>query len=188
MQRLILFGCVLTLLGSCTTPAEETPSAPSDTISETAVQDETGALIAVIENETNCFFQRDYGCWKGHFIQSDMAFQGWNNPDGSYSAAVGWNEIDKMSGQYLKDNPVAEGGSSHPKVERRQVKVRFLTPTLAYMTWDQYNSSPDNSYYTKSLETRLMQKVGIQWKILNVTAFWDYTQKIPPGSLPGSTN
>ena len=103
--------------------------------------------------------------------------------DGTFDAKVGWPEIDKSAGKYIKDNPVPAGGSSHPKVERRNMKVKFFTETLAYLTWDQYNSNPEMHRYTRSLETRLMEKMGTTWKIVNVTSYWDYVNLMPLDSL-----
>jgi len=144
---------------------------------------ETETLVAVIDNETSCFFARDYECWKAHYAHVDYAFQGWNRMDGTFDAKVGWPEIDKSAGKYIKNNPVPAGGSSHPKVERRNMKVKFFTETLAYLTWDQYNSNPEMHRYTHSLETRLMEKMGTTWKIVNVTSYWDYVNLMPLDSL-----
>jgi hypothetical protein len=37
--------------------------------------------------------------------------------------------------------------------------------------------------YTRSLETRLMEKIGSSWKIVNVTSYWDYVNLVPIDSL-----
>ena len=144
---------------------------------------ETDAIISVIENETSCFYARDYECWKAHFAHVDYAFQAWNKADGTFSANVSWTALDKVAGQYIKDNPVPPGGSSHPRVERRNMKIKFFTNTLAYLSWDQYNINPEMNAYTQSLETRLMEKMGGVWKIVNVTSYWDYVNLIPVDSL-----
>ena len=144
---------------------------------------ETDAIMSVIENETACFYARDYECWKAHFAHVDYAFQAWNKADGTFSANVGWTALDNVAGKYIKDNPVPPGGSSHPKVERRNMKVKFFTNTLAYLSWDQYNSNPEMQAFTHSLDTRLMEKIGGVWKIVNVTSYWDYVNLVPIDSL-----
>ncbi len=110
---LLLFHCFLVLM-SCQnkeTGSNEVVSTPTfDQASETT------SIMAIIENETACFYARDYECWKAHFAHVDYAFQAWNNADGTFDAKVGWNELDKKAGQYIKDNPVPPGGSSHPQV------------------------------------------------------------------------
>ncbi|HEY3387920.1 MAG TPA: hypothetical protein VGK46_15510 [Saprospiraceae bacterium] len=144
---------------------------------------ETETIVAVIDNETACFFARDYECWKAHYAHVDYAFQAWNRMDGTFDAKVGWPAINQNAGKYIQDNPVPPGGSSHPKVERRNMKVKFFNETLAYLTWDQYNSNPQMNAYTHSLETRLMEKMGTTWKIVNVTSYWDYINLVPIDSL-----
>jgi len=144
---------------------------------------ESSSIIAIIENETACFYARDYECWKAHFAQVDYAFQAWNNADGTFDAKVGWNEVDKKAGQYIKDNPVPSGGSSHPKVERRNMKMKFFNNGLVYMSWDQYNINPAMNAYTHSLETRIMEKIAGVWKIVNVTSYWDYVNLVAKDSL-----
>jgi len=144
---------------------------------------ETESIMAVIENETSCFFARDYDCWKAHFAHVDYAFQAWNRADGTFDAKVGWPEIDSKAGQYIKDNPVPPQGSSHPDVQRRNVQVHFFNETLAYLSWDQYNFNPGTKAYTQSLETRIMEKMGQAWRIVNVTSYWDYARQISQDSL-----
>ncbi len=144
---------------------------------------ETDLIISIIENETSCFYHRDYECWKAHFAQVDYAFQGWNNADGTFSAEVGWGAIDGNAGKYIKDNPVPPGGSSHPKVERRNMQIKFFNNTLAYLSWDQYNINPEMTKYTHSKDTRIMEKIKGVWRIVNVTSYWDYVNLIPIDSL-----
>ena len=176
----ILLFCLL-IFYSCRkneSESTETPATPNfDQISATE------SIMAIIENETACFYARDYECWKAHFAHVDYAFQAWNNADGTFNAKVGWNEVDQKAGQYIKDNPVPPGGSSHPKVERKNMKVKFFNDTLAYLSWDQYNINPAMNAYTHSLETRIMEKIAGVWKIVNVTSYWDYVNLVAKDSL-----
>ena len=168
------------IIGSCK-PENTTPSnvaAPTfDQVSETE------SIMSVIENETSCFYARDYDCWKAHYAHVDYAFQAWNNADGTFDAKVGWGEIEAKTGKYIQDNPVPPGGSSHPKVERRNLKIKFFNPTMAYLTWNQYNINPEMKMYTPSLESRILEKMAGSWKIVNLTAYWDYVNLIPVNDL-----
>ena len=180
----IIFSCMLSslLLISC----KEDAGVSGGQMAAAPVFDqnaETETIVAVIENETSCFFARDYECWKAHYAHVDYAFQAWNNMDGTFNAKVGWTAINNNAGQYIKDNPVEPGGSSHPKVQRKNMTVKYFTNTLAYLTWDQYNINPEMKAYTHSLETRLMEKMGTTWKIVNVTSYWDYVNLVPVDSL-----
>ncbi|MDZ4746976.1 MAG: hypothetical protein SH808_00700 [Saprospiraceae bacterium] len=181
MYKLTFFTLFLVVtIASCKTDDAKPESSPSATFDQVS---ETDAIMSVIENETSCFYARDYNCWKAHYAHVDYAFQSWNNADGTFDAKVGWGEINSKAGKFIQDNPVPPGGSSHPKVERRNVKVKFFNSGLAYLSWNQYNINPAMKMYTPSLETRIMEKIGGAWKIVNVTAYWDYVNLVPVNEL-----
>ena len=151
---------------------------------------ELAAIMEVIAEETTCFFARDYQCWKEHWVNEDYAFQAWNNTDGTYDAKVGWSEVDRRIGTYIKDNPATLGGTmGHPSVERLNLRKRFYGDQVAYLTWEQYNSDDNEETYQISQEVRLMEKVDGKWKIVTVAAFWDYKNIVQAGTftqeLPG---
>ena len=181
MYKLTYFLLALTLfIGSCKSDNSQTANGPTPTFDQVS---ETESIMSIIENETSCFYARDYECWKAHFAHTDYAFQAWNNADGTFNAKVGWGEIDARSKKYIEDNPVPPDGSSHPKVERRNMKVKFFNAGLSYLSWNQYNINPEMNMFTPSLETRLMEKIGGVWKIVNVTSYWDYVNLIPVAEL-----
>ncbi|HMR83790.1 MAG TPA: hypothetical protein PKE30_11690 [Niabella sp.] len=138
---------------------------------------EQDAIMKVIEGETSSFYKRDYESWKKHYAQTAYAFQAWNNHDGTVDAKTGWPAVDSGIGNYIKANPVAPGGSSHPEVLRKNIITKFYADTVAYLLWDQYNSVKDSAMFSK--EVRLMEKQNGEWKIVNVSAFWDYSKMIP---------
>ncbi len=184
MRRLFyllpLFCCL------CLTSCQDTKTSAGE-LSVTASFDEDAELAAimeVIEDETACFFARDYDCWKEHWINEDYAFQAWNNTDGTYDAKVGWSEVDRRIGNYIKENPVTLGGTlGHPKVERLNLRTRFYGDKVAHLTWEQYNSDDEEKTYQISQELRLMEKVDGDWKIVTVAAFWDYINKVQAGTF-----
>ncbi len=141
------------------------------------------AIIESINAETAAFFKRDYEEVIKYFVHADYAFHAWNNSDGTYSATVGWPAINEKYRNYIKDNPVAAGSSSHPKVERRNMIYKFFSSELAFVTWDQYNSDNGMKTYQLSKETRIMEKQDGLWKIANMTAFWDYKNLVPVESM-----
>lgn len=145
---------------------------------------ELAAIMAVIEDETECFFARNYDCWKENWVNEDYAFQAWNNLNGTYDAKVGWSEIDRRVGTYIKENEVTLGGTEgHPDVERLNMRTRFYGDKAAYLTWEQYNSDDEEETYQISQELRLMEKVDGEWKIVAVAAFWDYLNKVQAGTF-----
>lgn len=140
------------------------------------LQADKDSIMAAIQRETNSFFARDYEAWKSNYVQSDYAFQAWSNRDGTFDASVGWDAIDKVVGNYIHENPEPE--SSHPIVERKNIKYKFYGNNVAFLTWDQFNSDREKQNFTHSKEVRIMEKVNGQWKIACVSAFWDFKNLI----------
>ncbi len=165
---------------SCNLSKNKTPDAAPPTFNEVV---EKEIIFKTIDNETSSFYKRDYVSWKKYFIQKDYAFQAWNNSDGSFDASIGWANVDGRIGKYIKDNPVSPGKSMHSKVEKRNLVVHFFSENLAYLSWDQYNSDQNMEIFTPSKEQRIMEKESGEWKIVNVSAYWDYKTRIPADSL-----
>lgn len=58
--------------------------------------------MKAIENETECFYKRDYEGWNENFVQKNYTFQARSNANGTFDAKVGWNEVVKKIGEYIK--------------------------------------------------------------------------------------
>jgi hypothetical protein len=172
----LLFFVCCTLIGYSQT-GNQSGSANFDEAKEKA------AILAVITAETENFYKRDYEGWKKCYIHADYAFQSWNNGDGTFDAKVGWPEVDKNIGNYIRSNPVAPGSASHPKVERHNMVWKFYNPELAFMIWDQYNSDKEMKMFHHSKETRLMEKQNGSWKVVSVASYWDYKNLVSADSL-----
>ncbi|MEZ4687794.1 MAG: hypothetical protein R3B47_17535 [Bacteroidia bacterium] len=177
-----LFFSLLVIL-ACQQPApkqdETSASSEAETFDQAAEQ---AAIMAVIESETKCFFERDYDCWKQHWIHEDYACQAWNNADGTFDAAVGWEAINQQGKSYIEDVPEGEEATSPPVIKRDGLQCKFYSNSLAYLLWKQYGST-DGKSWTTSQEVRIMEKRDGAWKIVNVSAFWDNVNKIPADSL-----
>lgn len=173
MYALLLFLCAFS---SCQT-------ADSKATSNLDEEKEKKAILQTIENETNCFFNGDYNCWKENFIQANYAFQVWSDASGAFDPKIGWNEVDDKIGRYIEDNKVGQGGSNNPKVIRKGMIVKFFGDNVAYLIWHQYNADKKMKHFIHSTETRIMEKQDGKWKIVNVTALWDRNQTIPMDSI-----
>lgn len=135
------------------------------------------AIMKTIQQETDCFYTRDYSCWKENYVQDIHVFQGWSNNDGTYDVKVGWEKINASIAQYIKENPVPSGKKR--RVERRNLQFKFLGDAACYMTWDQYQENREGNKFYHSLEIRVMEKQSGKWKIAGVAAFWDYINLLP---------
>lgn len=168
------------LLNSCKETKEtQTNSIVKEEFNEVKEKD---AIMSVIEEETTCFFDRNYECWKKCWLHEDYALQAWNGSDGTYYAAVGWDEINNGGKAYIeaaiKNTPEEQSKNSHPIVKRENIQVKFYNENLAFLTWKQYNSNRTNEFFQVSQDTRLMEKREGKWKIVYVSGFWDYVNNI----------
>ncbi|GAB3412373.1 hypothetical protein [Niabella aquatica] len=145
-------------------------------------QADKDAILATIEKETESFFARDYDAWKATYAQTDYAFQAWSNRNGTFDASVGWEGINSTVGRYIHENPEPQS-SSHPVIERKNIKYKFYGPDACYLTWDQFNSNKAGDNFHHSKEVRVMEKINGQWKIVCVAAFWDYVNPIAADKL-----
>lgn len=175
MKTLAFFIPLMLLCLSCKDSTKETAVK-----TEANLENEKKAIRNTIEKETEAFFARDYEAWKSNYAQTDYAFQAWSNNDGTFDSNVGWDDINDQIGKYISDNPE----KSHPKVERKNMKFKFYGDDVAYLTWDQFNSNRDEKSFHHSKEVRLMEKIQGQWKIVCVSAFWDYKHPIAASKLP----
>lgn len=170
----------LLFLSSCQ-PLASDKSQPAPAAFDEAA--ETEAILNVIEQETQCYFKRDYACWQDCYTHTDYAFQAWNTPDGSFEVKVGWKDLEEKTGKFLRDNPLPEGGSVYAKVERKNLQAHFFNENLAFLVWDQYHQDRDGTKFYHSKDTRIMEKMDGRWRIANVTAYWDYKNTIPANNL-----
>jgi len=82
-------------------------------------------------------------------------------------------------GSIIVNKPVKNGKSLYPIVERKNVQVKFFGERAAYLFWEQYQNNGKQSLYKKSQEIRVMEKINEEWKILNLSTFWDYENMVP---------
>lgn len=155
--------------------------AGSKGLSPEDVKREEKAILNTIEQETRCFFEKDYICWQNAYAHKDYATQVWNNDDGTINAKVGWDMIHEATRTFLRNNPGPGGG--YPRIERKNMFFKIYGDEGAYVTWDQYNSDKDEEVFYRSKEIRVLEKDNGRWKIVNVSAFWDTKNAIPIDSL-----
>jgi hypothetical protein len=168
-------------LFSCQQPADNKTATSSSIPFDEAT--ETAAILQVIEKETSCFFAGNYECWAQNWSHEPYAMQAWNNDDGSMDAAISWEKINAQGKDWIEKYYKNGKEVIHPVVKKEKPQVKFFNDRTAYLIWKQYNADKENKYYKLSQETRIMEKVADGWKIVNVSAFWNSTKKIPVDSL-----
>ena len=151
-----------------------------------AQEDEIKLILNTIEKETDCYYNRDIDCYSSHWSNSELSFLTYNNSDGSVHAARGYENITTGVRKHFENNPKDKKLKSKRNIIRQNIEYEFFSPTTAYVMWDQYNENRISKTYTYSSETRLMKKEGGAWKILNITALWDYTYYVNSTLLESS--
>ncbi len=172
-SKSLLLIFALTAFSSCTESKEKA-------FDETK---ETAAIMKNIEEETKCFFDGNYDCWNKHWSHEKYAMQAWNNDDGTFDAAIGWEKIDKQGKEWIEKYYKSGKNVVHPVVKKEKPIVKFFNENVAYLIWKQYNANKDNTFYIISQESRIMEKQNGEWKIVNVTALWNAKSKVPIDSL-----
>lgn len=135
---------------------------------------ELAAIQQVIETETQCYYSRDFDCWKDQWHHTDYVSLTWNNPDGTFTSSNGWTQLESNAQLLIKMYPVQDPEKNMPIIKRENWEVRFFGDNGAYLNWTQQNSGREKKQFTTTQEVRVMEKVNGQWKIVNVSSFWDY--------------
>lgn len=130
-------------------------------------QDEEAIRNLVME-ETFQFFARDYQGWADTFVPASNAFQIWNNADGSYTHAMGWETISTNVRAFIEDNP-------DPDTTPLRFDNFSIRPygEAAFVTYDKFMGEGVDVKPVK--EIRIVEKYDGVWKIVCVAAFVDYT-------------
>jgi len=117
---------------------------------------EKAAILTVLNDETKAAFNRNYEAWKDKWIHEQYVTKTYMQfPDSSITETLGWEEIDNFVRTYIEEHP--EPAPLPTMVD--DINIR-LYGTGAWVTYQQNDSERG-----LKRETRLMEKVGGQWKI-----------------------
>ena len=184
-QIIFLWACCMLLATACNQGTKEKEKVAVATDMETTFSEaaELKAIMEVIDRETNCFYERNFDCWKSQWADKEQIALTWNNEDGSFETNSG-AALAEFVRKYLEDHPLQEGQQSrHPELKRENIKVQFFGDNAAYLSWKQYNSNQDATEYTISQDFRVMEKIDGEWKIVNVSSFWDYPNPVAADNM-----
>ncbi|MES2795984.1 MAG: hypothetical protein V4683_08465 [Bacteroidota bacterium] len=173
MKKLPILALVLFLF-SC----QKSIETANDSLPKFDQAAEEKAIMKVIENETSCFFKGDYECWTKSWSHQPYAMQAWNNDNGTFDAAVGWDKINSQGKGWIEKYYKNGENVIHPKFKRDTIQFKFFNEKTAYLIWRQVNADAKGPKAQVSQETRIMEKEADGWKIVNVTAIWDSKNKI----------
>ena len=183
MKNLFLLLLIFLTFYACQEPIKTTKYEAIQTIanepkkeevtSDFDQQKELESIMKVIEGETKCFAEDNYDCWKNHWLQEKSTCITYNTKDGSFVSKIGWNIINKDIGGLIIDKPIKTDNSSIPTVTRKNMEVKFFGPTAVYIAWQQDQINQDRDFI-QGHETRILEKVNENWKLVHISIFWDY--------------
>ena len=127
-----------------------------------AQPDET-AIKQVLREETEGFFKRDKAQWSNAWAHVPYANFAANLYGGDFLLVKGWANLEKQFANQFKSSKVTDKVT----VQTDRYTIH-KNGNMAFVTYDQ--TLVDSHGKTTSKETRVLEKLGGQWKIINVVA------------------
>ena len=124
---------------------------------------ERAAIIAVINLETDAYLARDFETCCATHVHDSLNMRLTAGPD-SYVFLQGWEQVGKhLSGDETEDDL---SSNLNITVEKSNFRMRIY-PTSAFVVCDQLWTSryDDDVTEISSIQVRLMEKIGDDWKI-----------------------
>lgn len=130
---------------------------------------EKAAIIAVIEGETEAFFDRDIDRLASFHIQDDSNIRLTATKSG-YTYDVGWDKIESFFLDYWEN--VMEPGDYYEVKENYRIKIYDKSAWAAY---DNYYYNSNDELLSTSIHTQILEKVDGEWKLVFYTSIYNST-------------
>ena len=127
------------------------------------IEKEKEAIKAVIENETNSNFARNYDQQMKSFLQ-DESLAGMSVNKGSYRYEEGWENISSIYKKNHENSPEP----STDKFEFKNYKIK-VDKESAWAVYDELRYDSEGELLISSLQARFLEKVKGEWKISFMT-------------------
>ena len=147
------------------------------------IEKEKAAIIAVIEEETNAYLDRDFDRFAATYVQDETIIRLIAWKDG-YGYRVGWKEM----GSVFK-----EGFEKYPEpIKEKQVKTNYKIKVYKESAWAVYDNELLNSegeLTNKSIHVEFLEKVNDEWKIVYLSEVYtsSYEEEIEEGEEEAET-
>jgi hypothetical protein len=125
-------------------------------------QDEIKQAIA---NEAKFFYARNGEKWANCYRQTPQTYWACIEKDGTLQKE-GWDNIGPFVLGYIKDNPKPVKCT----FKRDNYNFRKVNPTYIWVTFDQIRTTAGKKEASK--ETRILELIKSEWKIINMTGFY----------------
>ena len=128
-----------------------------------SAQSDNEAMKRVLRSETEGFFKRDKAEWSNAWAHMPYINFAANLYGGDFRLVKGWNELEKHFASQFKSKKVTDKVT----VQNSNYSIH-QNGNMALVTYDQ--TLVDSHGKTTSKETRVLEKLNGQWKIINVIA------------------
>ena len=164
----------LTLLAACQNQTPAPPPPPAEAVAPTFTPEEETAIKQLLVSETEVWIARDSAKWFAMYAHHPNSLQVWNNRDGSWDQNQGWANVEREMIKSYQSAP----DPYHDKAEQANWVIQRCGPDWAWVYFDQTIRNKKGEVYPTK-EIRMLQRLGGDWKIVQVAAFWDYTKSKP---------
>lgn len=126
--------------------------------------EEQDAIKKVIADESKFFYARDLEKWINCYRQTPQTYWAKIEKEEGFQKE-GWDNIMPFVTNYFKENPKSIKAS----FKRENYTFRKVNPTYIWVTFDQNRTVKDKKDLSK--ETRILELIKGEWKIVNATGF-----------------
>ncbi|GAB4056161.1 hypothetical protein [Spirosoma litoris] len=126
-------------------------------------QADNDAIKRVLFNETEGFFTRDKARWANAWAHTPYVNFAANLYGGDFRLIKGWNDLEKQFASQFKSSKVLD----KVMVQNTNYTIH-QNGNMAFVSYDQ--TLVDSHGKTTSKETRVVEKLNGEWKIINVIA------------------
>jgi len=132
--------------------------------------EEQDAIKKVITDESKFFYARNLEKWTNCYRQTPQTYWAKVEKEEGFQKE-GWDNIMPFVTKYFKENPKAIKAT----FKRENYNFRKVNPTYVWVTFDQNKIVKDRKDLSK--ETRTLELIKGEWKIVNATGFYLPTDK-----------
>jgi hypothetical protein len=128
--------------------------------------EEQDEIKQVIADEAKFYYARNIEKWANCYRQTPQTYWAMIDREGGTTQKEGWDNINAYISGYLKENPKPMKCT----FKRENYNFRKVNPTYIWVTFDQIKTLAGKKDLSK--ETRILELIKSEWKIVNRTGFY----------------
>ena len=133
--------------------------------------EEQDEIKQVVADEAKFYYARNIDKWAECYRQTSQTYWAMIDREGGTTQKEGWDNINTYITGYLRENPKAVKCT----FKRENYNFRKVNPTYIWVTFDQTRTLAGKKDLSK--ETRILELIKSEWKIVNRTGFYMPTEK-----------